>query len=37
MDLGRFSSGSFTLAPASTIGANVSSRFTDHILRAGIN
>ncbi|HEX9215089.1 MAG TPA: outer membrane beta-barrel protein [Bradyrhizobium sp.] len=37
MDLGRFSSGPFTLAPGSTIGANVSSRFTDHILRAGIN
>ncbi|MCP3409969.1 outer membrane protein [Bradyrhizobium sp. CCGB01] len=37
MDLGRFSSGPFTLAPASTISANVSSRFTDHILRAGIN
>lgn len=37
MDLGRFSSGPFTLAPASAIAANVSSRFTDHILRAGIN
>src|ERR1700687_3405787 len=37
MDLGSFSSGPFTLAPASTIGANVSSKFTDHILRAGIN
>ncbi|MDX3971420.1 MAG: porin family protein [Bradyrhizobium sp.] len=37
MDLGRFSSGPFTLAPASTISANVSSHFTDHILRAGIN
>ncbi|WLA68012.1 outer membrane protein [Bradyrhizobium diazoefficiens] len=37
MDLGRFSSGPFTLAPASNISANVSSHFTDHILRAGIN
>lgn len=37
MDLGRFSSGPFTLAPASTVGVNVSSHFTDHILRAGIN
>ena len=37
MDLGRFSSGPFTLAPASAISANVSSRFTDYILRAGIN
>ncbi|MBR0833238.1 porin family protein [Bradyrhizobium manausense] len=37
MDLGRFSSGPFTLAPGSTIAANVSSRFTDNILRAGIN
>ncbi len=37
MDLGRFSSGPFTLAPASDISANASSHFTDHILRAGIN
>ncbi|MBR0953402.1 outer membrane protein [Bradyrhizobium canariense] len=37
MDLGNFSSGPFTLAPLSTVSANVSSRFTDHILRAGIN
>lgn len=37
MDLGSFSSGPFTLAPLSTVSANVSSRFTDHILRAGIN
>jgi outer membrane immunogenic protein len=37
MDLGTFSSGPFTLAPLSTVSANVSSRFTDHILRAGIN
>jgi outer membrane immunogenic protein len=37
MDLGRFGSGPFTLAPGSAIAANVSSRFTDNILRAGIN
>lgn len=37
MDLGRFNSATFTLAPAAPIGANVSSDFTDHILRAGIN
>lgn len=37
MDLGRFGSGPFTLAPGSTIGANASSHFTDHILRAGFN
>jgi outer membrane immunogenic protein len=37
MDLGRSNAGTFTLAPASVIAANVSSNFTDHILRAGIN
>jgi outer membrane immunogenic protein len=37
MDLGRFGSGPFTLAPGSAISANLSSRFTDNILRAGIN
>ena len=37
MDLGRADAGTFALAPASVIGAHVSSRFTDHILRAGIN
>jgi outer membrane immunogenic protein len=37
MDLGRFDSGPYSLAPLSLISANVSSRFTDHILRAGIN
>jgi len=37
MDLGRFDSGPFSLAPSPTIAASVSSRFTDHILRAGIN
>ncbi len=37
MDLGSFSSCPFTLVPAFAIGANVNSKFTDHILRAGIN
>ncbi|AWM02464.1 outer membrane protein [Bradyrhizobium amphicarpaeae] len=37
MDLGRFSTGNFTLAPTLPISASVSSHFTDHILRAGIN
>ncbi|MVT53395.1 outer membrane beta-barrel protein [Bradyrhizobium yuanmingense] len=37
VDLGRFSSGPFSLAPLPTIAASASSRFTDHILRAGIN
>lgn len=36
MDLGRYNS-SFTLLPGSAFAADVSSRFTDHILRAGIN
>ena len=37
MDLGRFNAGTYTLVPLSGISANVSSRFSDHILRAGIN
>jgi outer membrane immunogenic protein len=37
MDLGRSNAGTFTLAPASVIAANVSSNFADHILRAGVN
>lgn len=37
MDLGRFDAGTFTLAPTLPISASVSSRFTDHILRVGIN
>lgn len=37
VDLGRFDSGPFSLAPGSAIATNVSSRFTDHIVRAGIN
>jgi outer membrane immunogenic protein len=37
LDLDSFRAGSFSLAPASTIGARVDSHFRDHILRAGIN
>jgi outer membrane immunogenic protein len=37
MDLGDFGAGPFTLLPGSTIGANASSKFRDHILRASIN
>ena len=37
MDLGDFNAGTYTLAPASVIGARVDSNFRDHILRAGIN
>ena len=37
MDLGRFNNASFTLAPGSLIGVNVSSKFTDNILRVGVN
>lgn len=37
MDLQSYRSGTFTLAPASTIGANVDSHFRDHILRVGLN
>ena len=37
MDLGGFNAGTYTLAPASPIGARVDSDFRDHILRAGIN
>ena len=37
MDLGSKSFGPLTLAPASQIGANVNSDFTDHILRVGLN
>ena len=36
MDLGRFNN-NFTLAPLSPIAVNISSRFTDHIARVGIN
>ncbi|QWG25916.1 porin family protein [Bradyrhizobium sediminis] len=37
MDLGRYDSLTLSLAPVVPIGARVSSHFTDHILRAGIN
>jgi len=37
MDLGRFNAGTYTLVPSLGISTNVSSRFTDNILRAGIN
>jgi outer membrane immunogenic protein len=37
MDLGGFSGGSLSLAPASAIGARVDTNFRDHILRAGLN
>jgi outer membrane immunogenic protein len=37
MDLGRFNAGAFSLAPGSLIGVNATSRFTDNILRAGVN
>jgi len=37
MDLGGFSGGSFTTTTVPPIGARVDTKFTDHILRAGIN
>ena len=37
MDLDSYRTGTFTLAPLSTIGANVDLRFRDHILRVGLN
>ncbi len=37
VDLGSYNSATVSLAPASLIGVNVNSRFTDSILRAGIN
>jgi hypothetical protein len=37
MDLQSYRSGTFTVAPLSTIGANVDSHFRDHILRVGLN
>jgi outer membrane immunogenic protein len=37
MDLGSYNALALSLAPASPIGVNVRSSFTDHILRAGIN
>ena len=37
MDLGDYNVGSLSLAPLSAIGASVDTRFTDHILRVGLN
>jgi len=37
MDLGSFDALSLSLAPASALGVNLRSSFTDHILRVGIN
>jgi outer membrane immunogenic protein len=37
MDLGNFNIANFTLAPLAPIGVRVSSNFTDHIARVGIN
>lgn len=37
MDFDSFRAGSFTLAPLAAIGANVDTRFHDHVLRVGVN
>ncbi|WOH53966.1 outer membrane protein [Bradyrhizobium sp. sBnM-33] len=37
MDFDSFRAGSFTLAPASAIRADVDTRFHDHVLRVGLN
>ncbi|UPK02043.1 outer membrane protein [Bradyrhizobium sp. 170] len=37
MDFDTFRAGSFTLAPASAIRADVDTRFHDHVLRVGLN
>jgi outer membrane immunogenic protein len=37
MDFDTFRAGTFTLAPAALVSANVDSRFRDHVLRAGLN
>jgi outer membrane immunogenic protein len=37
MDFDSFRAGSFTTAPVVALGANVDTRFHDHILRAGLN
>jgi outer membrane immunogenic protein len=37
MDFDSFRAGSFTLLPAVPIGANVDTRFHDHVLRVGLN
>lgn len=37
MDFDSFRAGTFTLAPLATVGANVDTRFHDHVLRVGVN
>jgi outer membrane immunogenic protein len=37
MDFDSFRAGTFTLAPLAAIGANVDTRFHDHVLRVGLN
>jgi outer membrane immunogenic protein len=37
MDFDSFRAGSFTLVPLATVGANVDTRFHDHVLRVGLN
>lgn len=37
MDLGGFSGGTLSLAPAALVATRVDTNFTDHILRAGLN
>ena len=37
MDFDTFRAGTFTLVPLATIGANVDTRFHDHVLRVGVN
>jgi outer membrane immunogenic protein len=37
MDFDTFRAGTFSLAPLATVGANVDTRFHDHVLRVGLN
>jgi outer membrane immunogenic protein len=37
MDFDTFRAGTFTLVPLATVGANVDTRFRDHVLRVGLN
>jgi outer membrane immunogenic protein len=37
MDFDTFRAGTFTLVPLATVGANVDTRFHDHVLRVGVN
>ena len=37
MDFDSFRAGTFTLVPLATVGANVDTRFHDHVLRVGLN